>query len=60
MRSHGYRLQRPPHKRPRGHLIEPLDGWVQRQYRHSAVALLLSVSPTHTRKTRDGFAQTMK
>jgi glucoamylase len=39
--------------------MEPLDRWVERQYRHSASALLLSVSPTHIVKARPGFAQTV-
>jgi glucoamylase len=39
--------------------MEPLDLWVERQYRRSASALLLSVSPTHIVKTRPGFAQTV-
>src|SRR5271156_3049765 len=40
-------------------LMEALDGWVERQYRHSANALLRSVSPVHIVKTRPGFGQTV-
>jgi glucoamylase len=40
-------------------MMEPLDQWVERQYRRSAAALLRSVSATHIVKTRPGFAQTV-
>jgi glucoamylase len=37
--------------------MEPLERWIERQYRHSAVAMLRSVSPLGIVKTRPGFAQ---
>jgi glucoamylase len=37
--------------------MESLDAWIERQYRHSATALLRSVSPLGIVKTRPGFAQ---
>jgi glucoamylase len=40
--------------------MEPLDAWIERQYRHSASALMLSVSPIGIVKTRSGFAQTVR
>ena len=40
--------------------MEPLDRWIERQYRHSAAALMHSVSPLDIIKTRPGFAQTVK
>jgi glucoamylase len=39
--------------------MEPLDLWVDRQYRHAASAMLLSVSPIGIVKTRLGFGQTV-
>jgi glucoamylase len=39
---------------------EALDGWIERQYRHSAAALMRSVSPVGIVKHRPGFAQTVK
>jgi glucoamylase len=39
--------------------MESLDRWVERQYRHSAVALMRSVSPIQIVKTRPGFCQTV-
>ena len=39
--------------------MEPLDPWIERQYRLSAQGLLLSISPTQIVKTRPGFAQTV-
>jgi glucoamylase len=39
--------------------MESLDRWVERQYRHSAVALMRSVSPIQIVKTRPGFGQTV-
>jgi glucoamylase len=39
--------------------MEPLDRWVDRQYRHSANAMLSSVSPLGIVKTRPGFGQTV-
>ncbi|HEY4972527.1 MAG TPA: glycoside hydrolase family 15 protein, partial [Steroidobacteraceae bacterium] len=39
--------------------MESLDLWVDRQYRHAASAMLLSVSPTGIIKTRPGFGQTI-
>jgi len=39
--------------------MESLDGWIERQYRHSASALLRSVSPLRIVKKRPGFAQTI-
>jgi glucoamylase len=39
--------------------MEPLDLWVDRQYRHAARAMLLSVSPIGIVKTRPGFGQTV-
>jgi glucoamylase len=40
--------------------MEPLEVWMERQYRHSAVALMRSVSPVHIVKTRAGFGQTIR
>src|SRR5450432_1850673 len=40
--------------------MEALDRWMERQYRHSAVALLRSVSAVDIIKHRPGFAQTVK
>jgi glucoamylase len=37
--------------------MEPLDLWVDRQYRHAARAMLLSVSALDIVKTRPGFGQ---
>jgi glucoamylase len=39
--------------------MESLDGWIERQYRHSASALQRSVSPLQIVKHRPGFAQTI-
>jgi glucoamylase len=39
--------------------MESLDGWIERQYRHSASALQRSVSPLKIIKQRPGFAQTI-
>jgi glucoamylase len=39
--------------------MESLDRWVERQYRHSAGALMRSVSPVQIVKTRQGFGQTV-
>jgi glucoamylase len=41
-------------------LMEPLDRWIARQYRHSAVAMLRSVSPLGIVKDRPGFAQLVR
>ncbi len=40
--------------------METLEGWIERQYRHSAVALMRSVSPVGIVKHRPGFAQTVR
>src|SRR5271155_2547471 len=40
--------------------MEPLDHWIERQYRHSASALMRSVSPVGIVKSRPGFAQTVR
>jgi glucoamylase len=40
--------------------MEPLGRWIERQYRHSAVAMLRSVSPVGIVKDRPGFAQTVR
>lgn len=40
--------------------MEPLDVWIEREYRHSAAALMRSVSPVAIVKTRPGFAQTVR
>lgn len=40
--------------------MESLDQWVERQYRHSAVAMLRSISPIGIVKTRPGFSQTVR
>jgi len=40
--------------------MEPLDHWIERQYRHSAAALMRSVSPVGIVKVRPGFAQTIR
>lgn len=39
--------------------MEPLGLWVDRQYRHAANAMMLSVSPLGIVKTRPGFGQTV-
>ena len=39
--------------------MEPLDCWVDRQYKHAAQAMLCSVSPLGIVKTRPGFGQTV-
>jgi glucoamylase len=40
--------------------MEPLDGWIERQYRHSAVAMMRSISAVGIVKKRPGFAQTVR
>jgi glucoamylase len=40
--------------------MEPLDPWIERQYRHSAREMLRSVSPLDLIKTRPGFGQTIR
>ena len=40
--------------------MEPLDRWIERQYRHSAAAMMRSVSAVGIVKTRPGFAQTVR
>src|ERR1700727_2205818 len=40
--------------------MEPLARWIERQYRHSAVAMMRSVSAVGIVKTRPGFAQTVR
>jgi glucoamylase len=40
--------------------MESLDHWGERQYRHSAAAMLRSVSPVGIVKSRPGFAQTVR
>lgn len=40
--------------------MESLDQWVERQYRHSAIAMLRSISPIGIVKSRPGFAQTVR
>jgi glucoamylase len=39
--------------------MEPLDRWVDRQYRHAAQAMLMSVSPLGLIKHRPGFGQSV-
>jgi glucoamylase len=39
---------------------EGLDLWMERQYRHSAAAMMRSISPVGIVKHRPGFAQTVK
>jgi glucoamylase len=39
--------------------MEPLDRWVDRQYRHAAEAMLASISAVGVVKRRPGFGQTM-
>jgi glucoamylase len=39
--------------------MEPLERWVDRQYRHAANAMLSSISAVGIVKTRPGFGQTM-
>jgi len=39
---------------------EALDLWIERQYRHSAAAMLRSISPVDIVKHRPGFAQTVR
>jgi glucoamylase len=40
--------------------VEPLERWIDRQYRHSAVALMRSVSAVDIVKVRPGFGQTVQ
>ena len=40
--------------------MEPLGRWIECQYRHSAVAMMRSVSPLGIVKNRPGFAQTVR
>jgi glucoamylase len=40
--------------------MEPLDRWIERQYRHSAIAMMRSVSAVDIVKSRPGFAQTVR
>jgi glucoamylase len=40
--------------------MESLDRWIERQYQHSAVAMLRSVSPVGIVKVRPGFSQTVR
>jgi glucoamylase len=40
--------------------MEPLERWIERQYRHSAAAMLRSVSAAGIVKVRPGFAQTVR
>jgi glucoamylase len=40
--------------------MEPLDRWIDRQYRHSAVAMMRSVSAVGILKSRPGFAQAVR
>ena len=40
--------------------MESLESWIERQYRHSAVAMLRSVSPVGIVKVRPGFSQTIR
>ena len=40
--------------------MESLDRWIDRQYRHSAIALMRSVSPLGVVKARPGFAQVIR
>ena len=39
--------------------MQPLGPWIEQQYRHSAAAMLRSVSPVSLIKTRAGFGQTI-
>jgi glucoamylase len=39
--------------------MESLEGWIERQHRHSISGMLRSVSPVSIIKTRPGFAQTI-
>ena len=39
--------------------MESLDQWIDRQYRHAAAAMLVSISPVGIVKTRPGFGQTV-
>jgi glucoamylase len=40
--------------------MEPLGRWIERQYRHSAVAMRRSISAVEIVKDRPGFAQTVR
>ena len=40
--------------------MEPLERWIERQYRHCAVAMLRSVSAVGIVKNRPGFAQSVR
>ncbi len=41
-------------------MIESLDAWIDRQYRHAAQSMLRSVSPQGLIKTRPGFGTTVR
>ncbi len=40
--------------------MQPLDRWIERQYRHSAAGMLRSVSPAGIVKMRPGFGQRIR
>jgi glucoamylase len=40
--------------------MEPIDPWLERQYRHAAGAMLRSISPVEIIKQRPGFGQTVR
>jgi glucoamylase len=40
--------------------MDTLEDWIEREYRHSAAAMMRSVSPTDIIKTRPGFGQILK
>jgi glucoamylase len=40
--------------------MEPLASWIERQYAHSALAMMRSVSAVEIVKSRPGFAQTVR
>jgi glucoamylase len=40
--------------------MEPIEPWLDRQYRHAATAMLRSISPVGIVKVRPGFGQTVR
>lgn len=41
-------------------MSEPLDTWIDRQYRQSSVLMLRGISPVHLEKQRPGFGQSVR
>lgn len=41
-------------------MTEPLDAWIDREYRHAALQMLRSISPVEVIKERSGFGQVIR